>query len=47
MLLVQQVGVDIVDLTTRSNMSKQGSAMEFVEIFEPQLTVKELTAIRR
>ena len=39
--------MDIVDLSTRSNMSKNGTAMQFVEIFEPQLTTAELAAIAR
>lgn len=41
------MGADIVDLDTRSNMALSRGAMEFIEMFDAQLTVREVQDIRR
>lgn len=41
------MGADIVDLDTRSNMAANRGAMEFIEMFEAQLTDQEVRNIRR
>jgi hypothetical protein len=41
-----QMGADIVDMSSRSNMHKD-CAMDFVRMFETQLTLRELRDIQQ
>jgi hypothetical protein len=42
----EQMGADIMDLDTRSGASSR-DAMEYVEMFDAQLTSNEILTIRR